>query len=130
MKNLIRTVIAVLAIGLLAVGIGFATASPRVMSDFAIAATGPHGMGTVRADLGGCFIALSLFTLFGLRRGQAKWLLVPLQFLGIILLLRLLHLGVDGVTSAGLRSTVIEIVLLALLWGGRRILTNDAQPTR
>lgn len=129
MKNLLRIVMALLALGLLVVGLGFATASPRAMSDFAIAVTGPHGMGTVRADMGGCFIALSLFTLFGLRRGQARWLIVPLQFLGLILLLRLIHLGVDGVTSEGLRSTVIEIVMLVSLLAARRVFADDVQST-
>jgi len=127
MKSFLRVALAALALGLLLVGGGFASASPRVLGDFAIAATSLHGMGTVRADLGGCFVALGLFTLFGLRRGHARWLTVPLVFMAAFLLLRLIHLGTDGVSSEGLRSTVIEVVLLALLLAARTLFKDDRQ---
>lgn len=126
MKNLLRVALALAALGMLLLGLGFAAAVPKVLNDFAIAATSLHGIGNLRADLGGCFVALGLFTLFGLRRGHANWLTVPLVFMVAFLLLRLIHLGVDGVSNEGLRSTAVEIVLLGLFVAARRLLRNDA----
>ncbi len=127
MKNFLRIALVLTALGMLLVGLGFAAAVPKVLGNFAIAATSVHGMGTVRADLGGCFVALGLFTLFGLRRGHAQWLTVPLVFMAAFLSLRLIHLGADGVSSEGLRSTVIEVVLLALLLAARTLFRDDVQ---
>jgi hypothetical protein len=88
-------------------------------------------VGNLRADLGGCFIALGGFTLLGLRPGREQWLNVPIALIGLFLALRLMHLGLDGISDGGIRSTVVEIFLLLQLCLGRRLLTNsDAGFTR
>jgi hypothetical protein len=118
----LRLSIALFALALLAAGSALAFAPLKIAHDFAVAATGVAGLGTLRADLGGCFIALGLFTLAGVRPGHARWLTVPLAFIAAFLLLRLLHLGLDGVSEGGLRSTVVECSALTLLVFGRRVL--------
>lgn len=122
MTLLLRLFLALFAFGALGVGAAFALAPHQVAPDFALAVTGVAGLGTLRADLGGCFAALGLFTLAALRPGQARWLIVPLGFIGAFLVLRLLHLGLDGVSDAGLRSTIVESVLVAILVAARRTL--------
>jgi hypothetical protein len=123
----LRLLLAVFALALLAVGAAFAFAPQQVAPDFAIAITGVAGYGTLRANLGAGFAALGLFMLAALRPGQARWLVVPLVFLGAILALRLLHLALDGFSDAGLRSTGVEVVLVAVLAIGWRVLRAPAR---
>jgi hypothetical protein len=44
--------------------------------------------------------------------------------MGVYLVIRLGHLAIDGVTRNGIRSTVVEIVLVALLYGAYRVLSR------
>jgi hypothetical protein len=114
----LRIVLGLLALGLLAGGIGFGFAPERAAVNFAITTTGLAGLGTLRADLGGCFLALGLVTLAGLRPGHSSWLIAPLVFFAAFLALRLFHLAIDGVSFGGLRSATIEAIALALLYLG------------
>jgi hypothetical protein len=45
--------------------------------------------------------------------------------IGLFLILRLFHLSMDGISDGGIRSTVVEIVLLAQLALGRRLLSDS-----
>jgi hypothetical protein len=122
MTLVLRIALSLFAAVTLCLGAAFVLAPQLVAADFAVAATGVAGLGTLRADLGGCFVALGLFTLVGLRPGQARWLAVPLAFIGAFLVLRLLHLGLDGVSAAGVGSTVVAGALVTRLVAGRRAL--------
>jgi hypothetical protein len=118
----LRALLALAGLLLLGAGLGLALLPAQLAHDFAVASTGVAGLGTLRANLGGRFVALAAFLFAGLRPGRAHWLLVPLGFIGLILVLRLVHLVLDGTSGAGLRSTGVEIVLVALLAAGRRAL--------
>jgi hypothetical protein len=119
-----RLVAFLVGFGFLAGAVGFVFTPDMVQSQFSIAATAVDGMGTLRADLGGAFAGLALFTFAGMRRGQARWLQVPLAFMVVYVLIRVGHLAVDGVTANGIRSTVVEIVLIVLLYGAHRVLSR------
>jgi hypothetical protein len=122
-----RLVAFLVGFGFLAGAIGFIFMPGMMEPDFSVAATRIDGLGTLRADLGGAFAGLALFTFAGMRRSQARWLLVPLVFMGAYLLIRLGHLAVDGVTANGIRSTLVEIVLLVLLYGAHRVLARSGR---
>jgi len=77
-------------------------------------------LGTLRGDLGGLFLGLAIFTLYGSRRGNSSWLLVPVVFLLTILFGRILHIAIDGLSQPAIRSTVIEIVGILILEMARR----------
>jgi len=131
MLNVMRLSLALFGIGAIAVGLGFAISPDRLAVEFALTPVGVAGVGNLRADLGGCFIALGGFTLLGLRPGREQWLNVPIALIGLFLALRLMHLGIDGISDGGIRSTVIEIISLLQLGLGRRLLINsDAGFTR
>jgi putative intracellular protease/amidase len=124
MTLVLRIALALFAVVFLLVGVALGLMPLLAAPGFAVTASGIAGLGTLRADLGGCFVGLGVFTLAGLRPGHAGWLAVPLAFVGAFLGLRLLHLGFDGVSEAGVRSTVVEAVLVALLLAGRRVLAR------
>jgi len=119
-----RLIAFLVGFGFLAGAFGFVVTPGMMEPDFSIAATRIDGLGTLRADLGGAFAGLALFTFAGMRRSQAHWLLVPMIFMGVYLVIRLGHLAIDGVTRNGIRSTVVEIVLVALLYGAYRVLSR------
>jgi hypothetical protein len=110
--------------GFLAGAFGFVVTPGMMEPDFSVVATQIDGFGTLRADLGGAFLGLALFTFAGMRRSQAQWLLVPTVFMGVYLVIRLAHLAIDGVTRNGIRSTVVEIVLVALCYAAYRVLSR------
>lgn len=120
MNTALRLLVIVAGLALLAVGLAFALAPQQVSVDFAIASTGTAGIGTLRADLGGLFIAMGAFALAGVRRAQAHWLTVPLAMLALILALRIGHVLLDGASAAAWRSIAAELVLLSLFAAGRR----------
>ena len=121
-----RFIVFLIGFGFLAGAFGFIVTPGMMEPDFSIKATQIDGMGTLRADIGGAFAGLALFTFAGMRRTRAQWLLVPTVFMAAYLVIRLGHLAVDGVTQNGIRSTVVEIVLLALLYGTHRVLSRGS----
>jgi hypothetical protein len=125
MLNVMRLSLALFGIGAVAVGLGFAIAPERLAVEFALSPLSIAGLGNLRADMGGSFIALGGFTLLGLRPGREHWLNVPIALIGLFLVLRLIHLGIDGMSDSGIRSTVVEIFLLVQLGLGRRLLANS-----
>jgi len=119
-----RVIAFLVGFGFLAGAFGFVLTPGMMEPDFSIVATRIDGMGTLRANVGGAFAGLALFAFAGMRRSQAHWLLVPLVFMGVYLLIRLGHLAIDGVTANGIRSTVVDIVLVILLYGAHRMLAR------
>ena len=122
-----RLLLFLIGLGFLAGALGFVAAPGMMEPDFSVAATRIDGLGTLRADLGGAFAGLALFTFVGMRRSQAQWLVVPMVFMGVYLVIRLGYLAVDGVTANGIRSTVVEIVLVALLYAAYRMLSRGSR---
>jgi hypothetical protein len=101
---------------------------PTIMEPFfSVTAIQGHGMGTIRGDLGGAFLSLSAFTLYGSRPENAKWLAVPVVFLCAILFGRAVHIVLDGITNDAIRSVVIEVIGIVLLEAARRKLPNVSQ---
>jgi hypothetical protein len=126
MAMVLRWLVVLIALAFLAGGLGFALAPTLVAADFAVTTTGVAGMGTLRADLGGLLLGNALFAFAGLRRGSERWLAVPLVFIATILALRLLHLALDGTSPGGIRSLIIEIVVVAILFAARRAFAREA----
>ena len=77
-------------------------------------------MGTIRGDLGGLFLMLAIFTFYGSWPRKSQWLMVPIVFMLTVMAGRTVHVLIDGVSQAAVRSFAMEIVaLLVLLWARR-----------
>jgi hypothetical protein len=107
--------------------LGFMFDPSSMEADFAVAALETHGMGTIRGDLGGTFLMLAIFTFYGSGPGKAAWLAVPLVFMLTVLFGRMVHIVVDGLTDPAIRSTVVELVAIALLEYSRRTLATTEE---
>ena len=121
MLMLSRLLIGLGSMLLLSVGLGFWFDVEQSLLQLGVATTADHGLGTVRADIGGFFIsggALGLLAAFSLNRN----LLWPVQLLLVVALIgRLITLGIDGSEAAGVASMGIEILLILLFQWSRNI---------
>jgi hypothetical protein len=82
---------------------------------FALLPSGNAGLSTIRSDIAGLFLGMALFSLLGAIRGSLRFLAVPASFLGFIIFGRLLNLILDGRSTIGPQSMLIEIALAAVL---------------
>lgn len=113
--KLMRVLVVLIALGMLLAAIGFMFYPWMMQSDFAVEASRIDGMGTIRGDLGGLFLMLSMFTFYGCLPRKTQWLAVPILFMLTVMLGRTIHILIDGVTDAALRSLIVEFVLLLIL---------------
>ena len=120
MEKSLRIAAAFIGISMLIGAIGFMFSPEAMEAQFSVVASRVDGMGTLRGDLGGFFLALSIFTLYGSRPGKSAWLAVPVVFLLAVLLGRTVHVLIDGLSQPAIRSTLIEIVAIVLLEAARR----------
>ncbi|MDC0640931.1 hypothetical protein OAP24_02055 [Porticoccaceae bacterium] len=125
MEMALRILLRLLALGMFMGSVGFIFNPAGMEADFAVRALETHGMGTLRGDLGGTFLMLAIFTFHGSRPGNAPWLAVPLVFMLTVLFGRTVHIVLDGLTDPAIRSTVIELVAIAILEYARRTLSTD-----
>ena len=125
MEKALRILLRLLALGMFIGAVGFIFNPAGMEAEFAVGALETHGMGTLRGDLGGAFLMLAIFTFHGSRPGNAAWLAVPLVFMLTVLFGRTVHIVLDGLTDPAIRSTVIELVAVAIIEYARRTLATD-----
>jgi hypothetical protein len=104
-------------VGLLFLGIGlnFMFNPVTMGAEFGLAPDGVVGLNTIRGDLGGLFLAMSMMVAAGLATGQRLWFLAVAVLIGSIALGRLLGFVIDGVAGNSLPAFLVELVLLAIL---------------
>lgn len=121
----IRIVVVLMGLVALLGGLGFVFAPTQMEADFSIVASRVDGLGTIRGDLGGMFLMVAGFILYGSRPGKSVWLIVPVVLLISVLFGRTVHILIDGISQPAIRSTLIEIVALVFLNFARRRLSVD-----
>jgi hypothetical protein len=87
-----------------------------------VAANGPLGMATLRADLAGFFGVAGGLTLAGAIRSDARFLTAPLLLIGAALTGRVVTVIAMGLKPEMVGPMVVEAVLLVVLAFGRRTL--------
>ena len=115
-----RFLLLIIALVMLLGAVGFIFFPSAMEADFAVVASRADGMGTIRGDLGGLFLMLAIFTFYGSWPRKSQWLMVPIVFMLTVMAGRTVHVLIDGVSQAAVRSFAVEIVaLLVLLWARR-----------
>lgn len=84
-----------------------------------LAVTGPLGLATIRADLGGFFAGAGLLALMAAVHSHARLLTAPLLLISLALAGRIVTLVLNGLTPDMVQPMVIEAVLLVILSLGR-----------
>lgn len=124
MEKVSRVLVIVIGFLTLLGALGFMFSPANMEPDFSVLPTRLDGWGTLRADLGGPFLGIAIFTFMGARKGRSQWLLVPLIFMATFLMGRTVHIVADGLSNPAIRSFVVEVVLLVALGFARRVLTE------
>ncbi len=125
MEKGLRIAVVLIGVTMVLGALGFIFSPDAMEAQFSVVASRIDGMGTLRGDLGGLFLTLAIFTLYGSRPGKSAWLAVPVVFMLTVLLGRTVHILIDGLSEPAIRSTVVEIISLAVLESARRQLATD-----
>jgi len=115
MQSVLRYLSGFVGLFFLALGLMFLFLPGSQTAQFALLPSGNAGLSTMRGDMAGLFLGMGLFSLLGAIRGSLRFLAIPASFLGFIILGRLFNLMLDGRSSTGEQSVLIEIALAAVL---------------
>jgi len=112
----LRVLAAGVGILFLLMGLGFLV-MPEVLATALLAAEPARAVGinSLRGDFGGLFLGLSLFTLVGTSTRHRWLLLVPIVFLALIVMGRLISLAVDDLPLVAKGALASELAFLAIL---------------
>jgi ribonuclease Z len=116
----VRVALGLIALFFVVGGLCFVLTPEAMAAEFFITPLGVAGLSTVRADLGGAFIAVGSFIGLGLRPGATQWLYAAAIATGSIAIARIIALVADGVDEHSVAACVVEVVFLALLVIGAR----------
>jgi hypothetical protein len=125
MEKGLRIAVVLIGVSMLLGALGFMFSPEAMEAQFSVIASRVDGMGTLRGDLGGLFLTLTVFTLYGTRQGKSAWLAVPVVFMLTVLFGRTVHILIDGLSEPAIRSVVVEIIALVILEAARRKLNTD-----
>ncbi len=109
-----RILVGLVGLFFVALGIGFIAFPDIFAVVFSVEPAYASGVGGIRSDFGGLFLGMSFFCLIGAISAPRR-LAVPIIFLSVIILARLIGIGLDGSSSAGSRFLPVELVLLVIL---------------
>lgn len=97
-------------------------APSEMASQLGLAPTGPLGLATIRADMGGFFAAGGAFALAAAIKARGSLLLPSVVLIALALLGRVIAVVVNGFVPEMVPPLAIEAVLLALFLAGWRFL--------
>lgn len=120
-RRLVRGLVGLVGVLGLLVASRFWLAPETIAATMGLAADGPAGLGTIRADMGGFFGAAGVLSLVAAIRGDGRWLRPVALLLGLALSARVLNLIVTGGGPTLIPPMVVEAVLLAIAALGLRM---------
>ncbi len=118
MKLVLRVLVGVAGLLALLVAARMWMAPAEAAAQLGVAASGPLGLATIRADMGGFFGAGGLFALMAAVKGHGGMLLPPVVLIGLALTGRLVTVAVNGFAPEVGPPMAIEAVLLVLFAAG------------
>jgi hypothetical protein len=118
----LRIALALLGVLFVSMGFGFLTDPVTTGGDFGIAAQGPQGLSSVRADFTAFFWVAGGAFLLGAWKRNGEVLLVTAALMGIALAGRGISLALDGTYDAWFLPMGVEALSLILALIGSRVL--------
>ncbi len=114
MEMILRVLVGLVGLLFLALGIGFMAFPDVFAAAFSVKLAHALGVGGIRGDFGALFLGMSFFCFIG-ATSTARWLVVPITFLLVIIAGRLIDIGLDGFSLPGSRFLLVELILFAIL---------------
>lgn len=122
MKMVLRVLVGVAGLLALLVAARIWMAPAETAAQLGVAASGPLGLATIRADMGGFFAAGGVFAMMAAIQGRGALLVAPVALIGLALAGRIVTVALNGYTADMGPPMAIEAVLLVLFAGGWRVL--------
>ncbi|MEP2827963.1 DUF4345 family protein [Parvibaculum sp.] len=119
--------ISVALVGLFSLAMGLmAFAQPTQLGEaLGLGALSPLGLNSLRADLGGFFLASALAAVLALFAGKPQWIWGAAVLYGFAVIGRFLGVMVEGAPEGVVQPIVIELVLVALSILGAKTLARN-----
>jgi ribonuclease Z len=114
-QRILRSLSGLVGLFFLVLGLMFLFSPSNPAAQFAILPAGSAGLSTLRADMGGYFLGMALFSLLGAFTGSVRWLTVPAVVLSFVIFGRFLNLILDGRSAGAIRAVSVELVLALVL---------------
>ncbi len=118
MTMVLRAVVGIAGLLGLLVAVRIWMAPEEVAAQLGVAASGPLGLASIRADMGGFFGAGGLFAVVAAIKGRGGMLLPSVVLIGLALTGRLVAVAINGFTPDMGPPMAIEAVLLVLFVAG------------
>ena len=90
-------------------------APKRMVNNFAIEPIGTAGLSTIRAVIGGLFLASVAMLAFGLYTGQTLSFLAVATLLGVVAFGRVVGIVTDGYDKAVIPPLIVELLIIGVL---------------
>ncbi len=127
MQIAIKVVVGLIALLLLVMGFNLMFDPADSALGFNVTPIGIDGLSTLRADLGGMFLASAVLLVLGLVQQKAQWFYAVAILMGLIALGRLIGFVLDGGPSdVTLPAFIAELVFVAILTFAGLKLTADS----
>ena len=91
----------------------------KIMAQHNLNATSPTGNNFIRGDIGGILLAGAIFLGLYLYQGGDEWLWPGVILLGCVIIGRTTGLVLDGNSKKGVQAIIVEVIIIALLFGIR-----------
>ena len=124
MTALVRVLVGLVALFFVVFSARFLFTPEAIAAEFAILPAGVPGLATVRADLGGAFLAVGIFSILGLAQRARPWLYAAAIVVGTIASCRIVGFALDGLNRVTAAPFVVELVMVAILLVGARRLPS------
>ena len=122
MKMVLRALVGIAGLLGVLVALRIWMAPAEVGAQLGVAATGPLGLATIRADMGGFFAAGGAFALSSAIKGRGALLLPPVVLIALALTGRFVAVAINGFSPDMAPPMAVEAVLLAIFATGWRVL--------
>ncbi len=127
MQIAIKVVVGLIALLLLVMAFNLMFDPADSALGFNVTPIGIDGLSTLRADLGGMFLASAVLLVLGLVQQKAQWFYAVAILMGLIALGRLIGFVLDGGPSdVTLPAFIVELVFVAILTFAGLKLTADS----
>jgi hypothetical protein len=127
---LARTVVGLIGAFSLVMGLTTLLDPDQVATSLGFGPLDAMGLNSLRADVGGFFLAAAVFCGIGLFRGRSGWILGGALLYGLAAVGRITGVAMAGAPEGVVTPIVVEIILVALLLGSVRILRAGNRHTQ
>ncbi|MCH9807076.1 MAG: hypothetical protein K0U74_05030 [Alphaproteobacteria bacterium] len=125
MRTLARSLVALVAVIMSAQGLAFWFQTELMNGLFALSTINDLGFASIRADFGGFFLAVGLFSALAAWKCQGHWALAAAILFVIAFTGRVISLGFEGPVDGGVVPMVFEATAAAILLWARNLWAHE-----